>query len=452
MSNNSTATDLPVADTPELSEAQLAAFRLDPHLINLMWDEPFYSHILRGVTKVESNSISTAGVLAKEGTLTMWWNRRFLASLESRQVKGLLKHECLHLILEHTTTRRHTPHIIWNYATDLAINSLIPEDELPEGGLIPGKPFKALTEEQTVKMGPEAVARYELVSAKIASFPKEMTSEWYFGQLMADEDVKDAIEEGQKGQPGEGGEPGDGTPGLPGPMDDHDGWDSLSEEERELVKGKVRQALEDAVKKCDNSGQWGSVSAGMRGTLRDMISREIDWKAVLRNFCGMTRRANRVSSIKRLNRKYPGIHPGSQRGYTASLAIYIDQSGSVDDESLSLLFGELSNLARRVAFTVYFFDTSVDEENKFEWKKGQRVTAQRTRCGGTCFRCVTEHANKNKDKFDGYLILTDGEASDPGPSRLRRGWVIIPGREMLFDLPRGDVRISMKREAKSEAA
>ena len=235
-------------------------------------------------------------------------------------------------------------------------------------------------------------------------------------------------------------------------MDDHDGWDSLSEEERELVKGKVRQALEDAVKKCDNSGQWGSVSAGMRGTLRDMVSREIDWKAVLRNFCGMTRRANRVSSIKRLNRKYPGIHPGSQRGYTASLAIYIDQSGSVDDESLSLLFGELSNLARRVAFTVYFFDTAVDEENKFEWKKGQRVAAQRTRCGGTCFRCVTEHANKNKDKFDGYLILTDGEASDPGPSRLRRGWVIIPGRQMLFDLPRGDVRISMKSEAKSEAA
>ena len=93
-------------------------------------------------------------------------------------MKGLLKHECLHLVFEHTTTRRHTPHIIWNYATDLAINSLIPEDELPEGGLIPGKPFKALTEEQKVKMGPEAVTRYELVSVKIASFPKERTSEW----------------------------------------------------------------------------------------------------------------------------------------------------------------------------------------------------------------------------------------------------------------------------------
>jgi len=306
-------------------------------------------------------------------------------------------------------------------------------------------------------MGPEAVQRYELVSAKIASFPKEMSAEWYFGRLMEDEDVKDAIENGQpgeSGQPGEG-QPGDGEgngPGMPGPMDDHGGWDDLSEEERELIKGKVKKALEDATRKCDQTGQWGSVGASTRATLREMISNEVNWKVVLKNFCGMTRRANRASSIRRLNRKYPGVHPGSQRGYTASLAIYIDQSGSVDDGSLALLFGELSSLARRVAFEVFFFDTEVDEENNFEWRKGQRVPAQRTRCGGTNFHAVARHAEANKDRFDGYLVLTDGEASDPGPSRLRRGWVIIPGRKLLFPKPKGDILIQMREASKAEAA
>ena len=53
----------------------------------------------------------------------------------AKQVKGLLKHECYHLVFEHTTQRKHEPHIIWNYGTDCAINSVIPEDELPECGL-----------------------------------------------------------------------------------------------------------------------------------------------------------------------------------------------------------------------------------------------------------------------------------------------------------------------------
>ena len=100
---------------------------------------------------------------------------------------------------------------------------------------------------------------------------------------------------------------------IPGTMDDHGGWDEMSDEERELVKGKVKQALENAVKECDQSGQWGSVGAEHRATLREMISKEIDWKAVLKQFCGMSRRADRTSNIRRLNRKYAGIHPGAYR-------------------------------------------------------------------------------------------------------------------------------------------
>lgn len=441
MAENTTATE--IAPAKLANDEQAAAFKLDPHLISLMWAEPFFSKILRKVTKKESTSIPTAGVLAKEGQLFFWWNRKFLAGLTADQVKGLLKHECYHLIFEHTTTRRHDPHIVWNYATDLAINSLIPEHELPEGGLIPGKAFAELTAEQKEKMGEEAVARYERVSAKIESFPKEKSAEWYFSHL---QDVAEDIENEQQagGQSGDGeGEEGEGAPGMPGPMDDHDGWDDLSDEERELVKGKVKAALEEAVRDADASGQWGSVPGSVRGTLRDMISNEIPWQSVLKQFCGMTRRANRASNVKRINRKYPGIHPGVERGYTSSIAVYIDQSGSVDDASLALFFGELKQLARRTKITIYNFDTEVDLDSEREWDRSRTPGLNRTRCGGTDFEAPTKHANANTSRFDGYLILTDGECYEPSKSRLKRGYVICPGRELYFKAPKRDFVIQM---------
>ena len=437
MSDKGTSTDL--APVKEATDAEADAFRLDPHLIGLMWDEPFFSKILRTVTKVKTDSIPTAGVLAKDGDVKMWWNPKFLAGLTSLQVKGLLKHECFHLIFEHTTTRKHDPHIVWNYATDLAINSMIPEDELPEGGLIPGKAFKELTEEDKAKMGEERVKQFEALSNLIASFPKNESSEWYFARLMEDEDAKDALT-----NPAGGGEGGEG-PMIPGTMDDHGGWDEMSDEERELVKGKVKQALENAVKECDQSGQWGSVGSEHRATLREMISKEIDWKAVLKQFCGMSRRADRTSNIRRLIRKYAGIHPGAYRSYTSSIAVYVDQSGSVGDEDLALLFGELRTLAKHTEFTLYNFDTEVDESSERVWRGNKAPGMQRTRCGGTDFEAPTLHANKHKAKFDGYLILTDGECSEPKtPNRLKRGWVITPGRQLYFDAPRRDFKIQMK--------
>ena len=438
MNDNTTATDIPTAKT-QVTEAELAAFDLGNHLTALMWDEPFFSAMLRDVTKIETDSIPTAGVLAKDGDIKMWWNRSFLAGLSSKQVKGLLKHEVYHLVFEHTTSRKKTPHIVHNYATDLAINSpaMIPEDELPQGGLIPGKAIH-IDPEAYAKLDAEAKARFDRISGKIEAFPPNMSSEWYFGQLMDDDEMVEDLTGGDKG--GEGGKPGDGVPGT---MDDHGEWgEGMSDAEKELVKGKVKKAMRDAVKKCDSRGQWGSVSAEMRSELRKMCSNEVDWKSVLRAFCGMSQRANRSRTMKRINRKYPYIHSGRKVGHSANVAVYVDQSGSVDDGSLALIYAELEQLSRKVTFTFIPFDSTVDTDNEIVWKKGKKQRLNRFRCGGTNFHAVAEHAEANKHRFDGYIVCTDGEAADPGPSRMRRAWVIVPGRKLYFD-KRNDTLVQM---------
>jgi len=437
MANKGTSNDLPVGNLA--SEQEANNFELSPHLVRVMLDEPFYAGVLRGINFEKTDAIPTAGVLAKDGEVNMWWNPKFVAALGNKQVKGLLKHEAMHLALDHTTSRRMTPHIIHNYATDLAINSDIPKEELPDGGLIPGEAFSELTEEQATNLGPDGVARYQRVSDKIASFPRGQSSEWYFTKLMEDPEIAKDIQEANDG---------DGAPGLPGGMDDHDGWGEMSDEEKELVKGKIKQAVANAVKDCDETGRWGSVSGKMRSTLREMIANDVDWRAVLKKFCGLSRRGTRSTSWTRLNKKYAGLVPGAKRGYTSSIAVYIDQSGSVGNSALELAFANLRSLAKRTEFTTFHFDTSVDENSETVWKK-KNVPAHRTRCGGTDFECVTKHAAKNSNRFDGYIIITDGEASKPSSSRLKRGWLLVPGTKLMFTADTRDFVMTMKPDAKS---
>ena len=428
---DTTSNDLPVADV-EVSQEKLDNFKLSNHLVDLLWNEPFYSCVLRNLSKVETDQIPTAGVLAKDGNITMWWNRKFLASLKPKQVRGLLKHECLHLVYQHTTERRKTPHIIWNYATDLAINSTIPYEELPEGGLVPGYRLSPLSKEVINKMTPDQMKMHKKLDDLIYSLPSDKTSEYYFEKLMEDDELSESLTKG-----GECPITGMG-------FDDHEGWDELSDSEREMMSQKVKEVLKGAVNEANQKG-WGSISAQRASELNKIISRTIKWEDILRTFCGFTSRDERQSSNKRLNRKYPFVHPGSKKIYRPRIAVYVDESGSMADQYLELFYSELENLSKKTDFYLYKFDADVNDKEGFLWKKGKRMNISRSMCGGTSFHSVTKHALKNKKKFDGYIIFTDGEASKPKPSvGLKRAWLLYPGANLLFDKDKADTLISMK--------
>tara|TARA_R110001583_G_scaffold12612_1_gene55782 strand:- start:4752 stop:6050 length:1299 start_codon:yes stop_codon:yes gene_type:complete len=419
-----TATELPAGLVA--TEAQLAQFKLDDHLVNLMLHEPFFSQIMVKLNKSETTAIPTAGVLVKDCVPHLVWNPNFVAALPTVKVRGLLKHECYHLIFNHCTQRRQEPHRVWNFATDLAINSIIKRTELPDGGLFPGEALdlSAITD-------PARLEKWTKVSDLIKGMPVEMSADWYFAELMKDPEISETIEP----------EPGEGEPGG---MDDHDGWGDMSDEERQVVEGRIKQAVAEATRRCDGNGQWGSVPSNVQSKIREMVSNEVNWRSLLKNFCGRTQRAHRSSTMKRINRKYPYVHPGRKRGHSAHLAIYMDQSGSVDDGALALLFGELNNLGRMIEFTLIPFDSSVDTDNETKWRRGQKFPPQRWRSGGTNFSAVAKHAEENKKRFDGYIVLTDGECSDPGASKMRRAWVIVPGRKLYFKPHPKDVVINMK--------
>jgi predicted metal-dependent peptidase len=426
---SSTSTGFPVKEkmTPE-EEAEIRvqadAFKLDDHLVKLLLHEPFFSSLLRNVSKKKTYGISTAGVTAEDTVLTLYWNPIFVMGLESKRIRGLLKHECYHLIFKHCTSRKQDPHSLWNVATDLAINSIIDESELPEKGLIPGKPFdlSEITDQKTYD-------RWKKLSDLVESLEKGLSSEEYMKALLENPDATEAL---------------DSQEGSPTFMDDHDGWGEMSDEERIVTEAKIKDAISDAVKECDRNGRWGTVSSEMRKTLRSMVSDAIDWKKVIHSFCGRSQRSNKSSTHRRVNRKYPYIHPGVRRAHTATVAVYMDQSGSVGNDDVEIFFACLNRLGKMTTFLLYPFDWTVKDDAMVKWKKNQKFPPVRELAGGTSFDAVEKHVKKNLSSFDGHIILTDGGASDPGPSLQRRCWVLLPGCKLPFAPHRNDIVVTME--------
>jgi len=457
-----TSTDLPRQDEDEVDPEKAAAFKLDPYMVALMWAEPFFSTLLRSMDRQRDDSFPTAGVTIRNSSPSLIYNGAWLSTLEHKRVLGLLKHEGYHLVYRHIVERRKEPHRTWNYATDLAINGLLSQDELPQGGLYPGKPLD-IKPEVLAQIPEERRESLKALSDLIESFPVGKASEWYFSRLNqqgkhskaleGSGKIKIKIKGGGKGNPGQG-QPGDGDIEIEVDelgTDSHDGWDDIPEEERELAKGKIADALARAQRTADNNNSWGTVPAEVREEIRRMVAGEVDWRALLRQYVGLRQRARRTTTMRRINRKYPYVHPGKKVGHTANIAVYVDQSGSVSDEWLSLAFGSLEALAKLVTFHIYPFDTQVVEKEYVVWRRGQKMNLKRVRCGGTDFKAACDHAHANRDKYDGYIIITDGGCYDPGPALIKRCWVLVPGTELMFKASPNDVVVKMRPPTSREA-
>ena len=391
------------------AKAQKAPFNLNMHTHRLLSDEPFFAALSRRIDKRASTSVPTAGVrVTDDGRFEMLYNPEFFAKLTDAERRDVLKHEYYHIVFLHVTDRLPAGASVkaWNVATDLAINSHL--RNLPEGGLIPGHhPFE--------------------------NMPSGMSAEWYLSRLPScsqgdDKSEPDGPPDGQPGGSGEGeNEDGEGEgkqPGLPDTLDDHSGWGKCDQETKDMARERLKDIVKKAAEECSRTSSWGSVSSSCREKVMKVFETKVDWKKVLRYFVKASQRANKASSIKRINRRYAYLHPGRKTNRVARVAVSIDQSGSVSNEMLSKFFAELNKLASIAEFVVIPFDTQVGEDHVFTWRKGQSRPWDRVMYGGTCFDAPTEFVNDRN--FDGHIILTDMCAPRPKPSRCQRMWMTTP--------------------------
>jgi len=204
-------------------------------------------------------------------------------------------------------------------------------------------------------------------------------------------------------------------------FDDHQGWAQDDAITSAIAKQKAENIIESAYEECENKKDWGRLPEIVRKRLEKIVYPVNDPEKILRLFVDSASRGERISSIKKINRRYPYIHPGRKHGRRTSIAVAVDQSGSVDDDLLRQFFSFLEKLSKRTDFTVVPFDTRINEEDIYVWKKGAAETWNRVYGGGTDFNCVVEYLKKNH--FDGVIMLTDLCGEKPEKSPCKRIWV-----------------------------
>jgi len=390
-------------------------FNLNLHAARLLMREPFFAALSRRIDKTPTTSIPTAGVRVnpERAQFELLYNPEFMGALKDEHKLGVLMHEFYHIVFEHVTGRKPADGLkrIDNIAMDLAINGL-PEmkGKLPceadPGPMMPtGEPMKGCLPGEGM----------------FADLPAGMTYEWYLEALkkMAEEQ-EDGEGEGGEGE-GQGGQ-GSGDPfGGADSFDSHEEFGEGESTTTEIAKERLKDSIKKAAEEAEKSRNWGSVSSQMRQDILERIQTKIDWRKVLRYFVKTSQRSDKRSTPRRLNKRFPKVHPGKRVRRHAKIAISIDQSGSVDDRMLSMFFSELNKLAEIAEFTVIPFDSEVGKDKIYVWKKGQNRKTERVMCGGTCFNAPTKYVNDHG--FDGHIILTDMMAPKPIASKCQRMWM-----------------------------
>ena len=387
----------------------IAPFSLNTHTARLLMQEPFFAALSRRIDKTPTDTIPTAGVRVnpERQQFELLYNPAFMGALSDEHKLGVLMHEFYHIIFEHVTKRMPADGLrrIDNIAMDLAINGL-PEmvGKLPCNA-DPGPPTGSAGEPMKACIPGEGM---------FADLPSGMTYEWYLEALkkMGEDDKK------SDGEPGNGdGDPFEGADSF----DDHGQFGECEGTAQEIAKERLKEAVKKAAEEAEKARNWGSVSSSVRKDILERVQTHVDWRKVMRYFIKTSQRADRRSTPRRINRRFPRIHPGKRVRRHARIAISIDQSGSVDDRMLAAFFSELNELAEIAEFTVIPFDCNVAEDKVYVWKRGQTRKWERVLYGGTCFNAPTKYVNA--EGFDGHIILTDLCAPKPIASNCQRMWM-----------------------------
>ena len=315
-------------------------------------------------------------------------------------IGSLLKHEILHVICQHVQEFKETDkegkdnknqinNMIANIAMDLVVNQYA----LPARTK---KEYSVNSTEIDSYIFPEwyypgrSTGMGDQLDKVVSALPPGLSWRDYY------ERIKPAVKEGNQGS-----------------MDMHISG-NLSPEEQQTLKEKINFILKESAKDLiSRSTSFGHLPQNILEYLATILQPpKQNWKALLRHFISSAQSVDREGTVHRTNRRMPGMLPGSRRKQTASIVVFIDQSGSMSDQDIQQVIPEINGMGAHVKkIDVYNFDTSVDMDSHSVWEKNKAKKWVRTRCGGTNFDCIADLLAKPPKPWTGAIIYTDGYAA-----------------------------------------
>ena len=334
-------------------------------VVQVIRECPFYGHVIAQFPKVFTNKISTLAV-GKENNngflINLYVNPEYVESIYTKTDKTsafnhfveVIKHEILHTVFRHLFLRKPDQQRQM-IACELSVNSYINREKLVDKGIFPED--------------------YE--------FPERLSFEEYYNLLP--ENPQKPEKSGNQ-------------------LDSHEPWSNVSDDvqTKVLLQDIVRKAKEAAT----SSNTWGNVPQEIReniDSLLELQEQKVPWESVLRDFIASASDTILDYTNKRQSKRY-GTRPGTKKDDVIKLAIGIDTSASIDQDSLKMFFSEIQWIAKGNSnVTVFECDAQIQREYPFREFDGS-VKGR----GGTDLEPVFKEASERH--FDALIYFTDAFA------------------------------------------
>ena len=340
--------------------------------------------------------------------------KRQLNDVEKKAfARGILKHEMLHLILQHLVPDpSRNNHVLANVVQDALINDCIPEFQQLYGKL------KRTTPEKIIEGS--AVEEADLI---ITSGCYECWEDYY-------DALKDKLPPAIKISFGKGS--GDSN-------EDEDsagsGGAAESPDEIEIPKGGLgndyesNEAVDEYTKKeiediADEFAEALKRAGNVHSTLIKTLEAKLKVKKLRLTVNNITHNVFRgskittISTVKRPHRRFEDL-PGYRRIYVSSqITALLDTSGSIKEEDLQTVLGSIQSLCRAYGYKLnaFTYDTGLQDRIKpSEIRSGKfHIHAG----GGTDLRnTLKELIEKDPKKpHKAVIVFTDGYDSPPSKS------------------------------------
>lgn len=306
-----------------------------------------------------------------------WYGREFVDSINDKQLRFVVLHECYHKMYKHLTTWQHLSKkcaLTTNKACDYVINQQIiddNDDEFVEG---------------------------------IEGMCIDPKYRGWDSQRVFDDIYKESDDDDEEG--------GDVGGGGQQPIDEHDweGAEGLSDEEQEGLAKEIDEAIRQGAITASKMGTGGE------RTVADLLEPQVDWREVLREFITDTCRGNDYSTYSRPNRRsmHTGIYfPSGITEQVDELVLAIDTSGSIGQHELSAFLTEIKSICDTVrpkSVRILYWDTEVCADEVYSVDELDTLTQSTKPAGGggTDVSCVTGYMATNGITPQATIILTDG--------------------------------------------
>jgi predicted metal-dependent peptidase len=317
----------------------------------------------------------------------IFFNSDWVAELTPSEIRGVLAHEVLHVLFQHSARKVNRDPDLWNIAADHAINLLLLEQgfSLPQGGFA-DKSYRGMSAEKIYSLLPQ--------KASYSAGGRNRKSGYH-------EDPENS-----------------GSIPIVGPdVLDPESVSVIAARDLDMPDREQLNQICDSLRSDAISKLQGDAASFFLAECTAIEESKIDWRDLLRSWL--------IDRIKNDWSMWPCSKKHLHRGlYLPSVGIEapghlvfaIDTSGSMSDAELAEIFSELKTYRETFPsrLTVIQCDSAVQSVVSYEEMDGEEIPSKNPIVGrgGTDFRPVFDWINENAR--GAYLIYsTDGYGTFP---------------------------------------